>query len=306
MDRLLTLLIFLLTALSRFAKPLSRWGLGVYEQWQPGQPLKLLLVGYNGARNTGSDVRVAAITEQLYDLFGPEEIELTVMTLDEQAVAGYFDADVKLLPFSSLFPLDLYRACSAHHAALLCEGSTLKSTFANALTLFLCEAAGIMARQGKPCVGYGSEVGEMAPFLRRSAARLCRETYFMTRTRASLARLEELGLRGSAGTDTAWCYHRAICASGAEALLRAQGWDGERPLLGVAVIDPFCWPVRSSLWRWVRGHVTGDLSQQYDKWYFFSDSTRRRADYQRYIRELAAGAERSGSGCPLEGAECSE
>ena len=30
-----------------------------------------------------------------------------------------------------------------------------------------------------------------------------------------------------------------------------------------------------------------DLSGQYDKWYFFSDSPQRRRDYRRYIREMA-------------------
>ena len=29
-----------------------------YETWSPGEKLKILLVGYNGMRNTGADVRV--------------------------------------------------------------------------------------------------------------------------------------------------------------------------------------------------------------------------------------------------------
>ena len=107
-------------------------------------------------------------------LFGPDQVQLTVMTLDAQTMDGYFDDDVELLTFSSLFPFDLLRACTTHHAAVLCEGSTLKSTFANALTLFMCEAAGVMSGQGKPCIAYGSEVGEMEPFLARAAAKLCK------------------------------------------------------------------------------------------------------------------------------------
>src|SRR2546428_7352421 len=34
------------------------WMLGAGQPWQPGQPLRLLFAGYNGTRNTGSDVRV--------------------------------------------------------------------------------------------------------------------------------------------------------------------------------------------------------------------------------------------------------
>ena len=36
----------------------SRYALDPGEQWEPGKPLKLLLAGYSGTRNTGADVRV--------------------------------------------------------------------------------------------------------------------------------------------------------------------------------------------------------------------------------------------------------
>jgi len=34
------------------------WMLGLGERWMPREKLKLLFAGYNGTRNTGSDVRV--------------------------------------------------------------------------------------------------------------------------------------------------------------------------------------------------------------------------------------------------------
>lgn len=290
MDRMLCLIIYLLAAASRSSEALSRLGIGSFERWEPGQKLKILLVGYNGARNTGSDVRVVSIARQVKELFGEENIHITVMTMDETTMEGYFDDDVELLRFSSLFPIPLLRACSSHHAVILCEGSTLKSTFANALTLFLCEAAGIMSAQHKPCIAFGSEVGKMEPFLSRAAARLCRDCYFITRTRGSLEALKKLGLKGHAGTDAAWFYDKAIGRDEAERLLKTQGWDGKRPLLGIAAIDPFCWPVRASLRKWIKGSVTGDLSGQYDKWYFFSESPERRASFTRYIDGIAEGA----------------
>ena len=287
MDLVLAFVVFLMAEAARFAgRPAGR---GSYEEWKPGRKRKILLVGYNGARNTGSDVRVAAIAAQIRELFGKDNVHITVMTLDAASLKGYFDEDVELLPFSSLFPLDLLRACCSHHAAILCEGSTLKSTFANALTLFMGEAAGIMKNRKKPCLAYGSEVGEMEPFLERAVKKLCSDTYFITRTEASYRALKRLGLKGHAGTDAAWNYKGAIPQAEAEALLREQGWDGKKPLLGIAVINPFCWPVRASLYKWIKGHLTGDLSGQYDHWYFFSDSPERRAAYKRYIREVAQG-----------------
>lgn len=66
-----------------------------------------------------------------------------------------------------------------------------------------------------------------------------------------------------------------------------QGWDGKRPLLGVAVVHPYCWPVRPSLCRWARAILTGERSLQYDHMFFFSDSEERRMKYRRYLQEMA-------------------
>lgn len=289
MDRLLDLLIRGIVWFARFSKRLARIGIGQYEEWQPGQKIRILLAGYNGARNTGSDARVAAIAKQLKEVFGPQNIELTVMALDPQNLRGYFDADVALYPFGTIFPFALYRACCRSHAAILCEGSTLKSTFANGLSLFLCEAAGIMKSQGKPCVAYGSEIGQMDGFLQKTAKKLCQSTVFITRSAGSQLRLEELGLAGHLGTDTAWTYDGALPAEAIDPQIRAQGWDGQEPLIGIAPIDPFCWPVKASLSRWLKTKLTGDDSGQYDAWYYFSESKARVASFERYLDQIAEG-----------------
>lgn len=290
MDRLLGLLIKLFIFFSGFTKGLSRLGIGTYEEWAPGQRLKLLIVGYNGARNTGADARVIAAVRQIKELFGADNVSMTVLTLSEKALEGYFDEDVEILEFNSIFLKDLYKACSTHHAAVLCEGSTLKSTFADALSLFFCEASGIMARQGKPCIAFGSEVGYMDEALRKFAAKTCRDTYFITRTQESQNILTELKLDGHRGTDTAWLYDGAADSKTVGQLLREQGWDGMKPLLGIAVINPFIWPVRASLRKWIKGRVTGKQEGRYDKWYYYSDSRQRRIDYDRYIGEIAKAA----------------
>ena len=265
--------------------------LGRKRKHKPGTPWKLLLVGYNGARNTGADARVVAMTEQLDSLFG-DDVQMTVMTLDKSTMVGYFPERVKLLQFRSLFFVDLYRACCSHDAAILCEGSTLKSTFANALTMFFCEAAGIMKVQGKPCLAYGSEVGSMEPFLEELAKELCSDVYFINRTEGSQKRLQELGLQGHIGTDTAWTFDCSRSDAWAETELRRRGWDGNKPLLGVAVINPFWWPVRPSITRLIKAVVTGKRDLQFQSWYFFSDSPERRRAFARYLQAVASAVTR--------------
>ena len=297
-------IVRLMVWLAGFAKPLSRLGLCHYEEWQRGQKLKLLLVGYNGARNTGADARVVALVHQLEEALGTDHVELTVMTLDRDNTKGYFPEHVRLFPFTTVFFCSLLRAASESHAAILCEGSTLTTTFAEALSVFYCEAAGIMRRQRKPCIAYGSEVGHLEGWLARLSRDMCRDTYFMARTEASLQNLKALGLKGHVGTDTAWPFLSEGWQSGesdgvagmysqwARRQLQNDGWDGRKPLVGVAVLNPFCWPVRPSLWRWSKAVLTGDHSYQYDKLYFFSDSPGRRRKFLRYLSEMVEAVRR--------------
>lgn len=290
MDKLIEWFVRTLVWLSRWARPLSRIGLVKYATYQPGKPLKLLLVGYNGARNTGADARVVALVEQLTEAFGREEIEMTVMTLNAENVSGYFPDHVRVLPFPTFFCWSLFRAASAHHAAILCEGSTLTHTFADALSMFFCEAAGIMKRQGKPCIAYGSDVTRLQPRLARLSKTMCSDVHFIARSQSALEVLQEMGFTAHLGTDTAWTFCVPEEKDNAREALMRQGWDGRKPLLGVAIINPYCWPVRPSFWRWTKAVLLGQRALQYDKMYFFSDSSERREKYYRYLAQMAEAA----------------
>lgn len=116
------------------------------------------------------------------------------MTLDPDSTAVYFEGKARQIPFSSLFFIQLFEACSKNHIAVLCEGSTFKSKFADALTLYSCEAAGVMRAQGKPCIAYGGEVGAMTPYLERTVRELCSNVFFMARSESSREAAAELGL----------------------------------------------------------------------------------------------------------------
>jgi len=57
-----------------------KWMLGAGHRWEPGQKLKLLFAGYNGTRNTGSDIRVEEMLRQIRHILGDDKAELSVMT----------------------------------------------------------------------------------------------------------------------------------------------------------------------------------------------------------------------------------
>src|SRR6202140_1730082 len=64
------------------------WKFGAGEAWQAGQKLKLLFAGYNGTRNTGSDVRVEEMLRQVRHILGDENVVLSVMTFDPNRSRG--------------------------------------------------------------------------------------------------------------------------------------------------------------------------------------------------------------------------
>ncbi len=289
MDYFINFIVKLFVFISGFAPFLSKIGLldyRCYEKLNNRKELYVLLVGYNGARNTGADVRVSEIAKQLQQHFG-NHIHLSVMTLDKENMRCYFDSSVQLISFNSIFFWKLLKACCANQAVILCEGSTLKSKFANALTLYFCEAAGIMKKQHKPCIAYGSEAGEMDPFLKRTVQKLCADTYFIARTQNSLDLIQQLGLKGHLGTDAAWNFDSSSYEQWAITKLRGSGWDGVSPLLGIAPINPFWWPVKPSLGKWLKSKITGDYSLQFQLWYFFSWSKKRQQQFDDYLNDIA-------------------
>lgn len=237
------------------------------EKWRPGNPLKLLLAGYVGTRNTGADVRVEEMIRQLRSVLGDDNLELTIFTVDPALSSGYFRT-VRQLHLPVLFPKFLFDECPKHHGVLACEGSMFKSKFSNALSVMMAGALGMANAEGKLSVGYGAEAGQMDPPLRDFVSQYCKQSLVICRNQPSRGVLEQLGIRTQGGTDTAWTFEPAPPARGAE-LLRAQGWDGETPVLALCPINPFWWPVKPDLMKAAAHAFGGQYRQEHYKSIYF-------------------------------------
>ena len=181
------------------------WIFGAGEPWKPGEKLKLLCAGYNGCRNTGSDVRVEEILRQLRRVLGAENISLSVMTQNFDLTRGYF-GDARQVHLPDVFPPFLHRAVRESHGVVACEGSMFKSKFANALTTMMIGSLGIASAQNKLSIGYGAEAGAMDPVLQKMCRRYCRDSLVITRNVESQEVLGKLGIATELGTDTAWTF----------------------------------------------------------------------------------------------------
>ena len=281
MDEVLEAWVSLLIEFSRF-----KWMLGAGKPWAPGEKLRLLFAGYNGTRNTGSDVRVEEMLRQVRRILGPENVALSVMTFDPNRSRGYFEgAEQVQLPM--IFPPFLFSEVRKHHGVITCEGSMFKSKFANALTTMAIGSLGIASAENKLSIGYGGEAGAMDPMLEKMCAHYCRRSLIITRNEESQSVLNKLGIPTELGTDTAWTFEPHPTEYGQKALSDA-GWDGRTPVLALCPINPFWWPVRPSLAKWLGRNLVGAHKEShYSSVYFHNSGPSVDAAYAKYLASIA-------------------
>ncbi|MCH7765015.1 MAG: polysaccharide pyruvyl transferase family protein [Acidobacteria bacterium] len=262
------------------------WMLGAGRPWRPGEKLRLLFAGYNGTRNTGSDVRVEEMLRQVRHILGDDKIDLSVMTQNFDFTRGYFGT-ARQVRLPDVFPPFLRREVPRHHGVVACEGSMFKSKFANALTTMMIGSLGMASAQNKLSVGYGAEAGAMDPLLARMCRRYCGQSFIITRNEESQTILSELGVPTELGTDTAWTFEPRAADYG-QKVLREAGWDGSAPVLVLCPINPFWWPVKASVAKYAARALTGAYRQShYRSLYFHRAGPEVDAAYTRYLGALA-------------------
>jgi polysaccharide pyruvyl transferase WcaK-like protein len=268
----------------------ARWMLGGNKPWQPGEKLKLLFAGYNGTRNTGSDVRVEEMLRQIRHILGADRVELSVMSQNFDRSKGYFDG-TRQVHLPDIFPPFLSDEVPRHHGVVACEGSMFKSKFANALTTMMIGSLGIAAVENKLSVGYGAEAGHMDPLVAKMCARYCKNSLVITRNEESRGILSELGVPTQLGTDTAWTFEPKPPEYG-QSVLRQVGWDGKTPLLVVCPINPFEWPVKASVAKYALRSLTGAFKDShYRTVYFHNSGPAADRAYQHYLTSIANAVE---------------
>jgi len=260
------------------------------ERFVPDKPLKLLLSGYCGTRNTGADVRVAEMVRQLTRILGEEAVELSLFTINPELTAGYFRG-VRQLELPTIFPKFLHDECPKHHGVVACEGSMFKSKFSNALSTMMAGSLGLAALEGKLAVGYGGEAGDMDPALEDFVRKQCRDALIICRNEPSQRILEALGIRTEPGTDTAWTFEPAP-PTRAEAILRELGWDGQSPVVAVCPINPFWWPAKPDFMKAAALYTSGQYrDEHYKSIIFHSWSEDAKQRYDTYLDGLSEALE---------------
>jgi polysaccharide pyruvyl transferase WcaK-like protein len=265
------------------------WMFGLGRRWEPGEKLRLLFAGYNGTRNTGSDVRVQEMLRQIRHVLGAGNVDFSVMTQDFNRSRGYF-AGTRQVYLPDVFPPFLFREVRQNHGVIACEGSMFKSKFANALTTMMIGSLGLASAENKLSLAYGGEAGHMDPLIQDMCARYVHDSLVITRNVESQHLLRKLGISTELGTDTAWTFEPHP-PEYARKTLREAGWDEKTPILVLCPIHPYVWPVKASIAKYIARVTTGAYKEsQYRTVYFHQSGAEVDAKYRRYVSAFGKAA----------------
>jgi len=274
------LLVAWVSALIEFRR--FSWMFGIGKRWTPGEKLKLLFAGYNGTRNTGSDVRVQETLRQIRHVLGAENVDFSVMTQNFDRTQGYFDG-TRQVHLPDVYPPFLFREVHANHGVVACEGSMFKSKFANALTTMMIGSLGLASSENKLSVAYAGDAGHMDDLIQGMCARYTGESLVITRSLESQQLLSGLGVPNELGADTAWTFEPRS-PEYARNVLRKAGWDEKTPILVLCPIHPFVWPVRASIAKYMARATTGTYKDsQYRTVYFFESGAEVDRKFNHYV-----------------------
>ncbi|HJS27386.1 MAG TPA: polysaccharide pyruvyl transferase family protein [Actinomycetota bacterium] len=246
---------------------------------------KVLLIGYSGANNTGAEALLQADIEDLRAVLG-EDARLTVPALkDPENLRRYLreGPTLRIVPMPSIFLSATRRLVREHDLVVLVEGSAYMDTWTSALLWYFLWATRCAHREGKPCLAYAVDAGQLRPRNQRLVRRWASTTdLIVTRSKAAAERLKEFGV-------TAPIEWTADNAFNFEPRPHDREWASlwpadRRPAVGIAAVDFFRWPVVIRPW--------GRSEDRYRWPYYFSASPERRRASAELARRYAHLADR--------------
>jgi polysaccharide pyruvyl transferase WcaK-like protein len=245
---------------------------------------RVLIVGYNGANNTGAEALLQADIEDVRAVLGPRA-RITIPTLNEANLRRYVHESpfLKIVPMPTLFFGAIRRLVKESDLVLLAEGSTYMDTWGSPLLWLFLWATHCAAVMGKPSLAYAVDAGSLSPANRRRVRSIASRTgLIVTRNRVAADRLRSVGVTAplESTADNAFTFQ----PQEADRDWPLHDWPRARSgMAGLAMVDFSLWPVVMRPW--------GPRERCY-KWpYFFSSSPERMRSSEMLARGYASLAD---------------
>ena len=250
-------------------------------------PPRVLLVGYNGKNNTGSEARLLSIIDDVRAVFG-EDVDLTVPSLNPENLKRYLkeSATVHLVKIPTIYHLALRRLVKRSDLVLLTEGSCYMDTWGQPLLRAFLWVTRCAKRFGVPIIAYAVDTGHLSASNKERVRKDASKTdLIMTRTKAAADRLISYGVTAplKVTEDTALTMR----LDEADAGLLERLWPEARAgVVGFAPVNFHIWPVVVRPWA---------RKERLYQWpYYFSYSEERKQATEDLARHLASEADRVG------------
>lgn len=246
-----------------------------------GSGSSVLLVGYNGANNTGSEARLLEIIKEVHEVMGTDT-KITVPTLNERNLRRYLkeDRSIRIAPVPSIYFFELRRLVRSHDLIMLVEGSCYMDTWTSALLWAFLGATKYAHSYNKASLAYAVDAGKVS---KANASRIKREAsktgLIITRTEAAAERLRGWGVTApiEVTADTAFTFHLDDTPHD---FIRKIWPEADQGVIGFSVVNFYLWPVvfrpfgrREMCYQWPyyysyskeRGEAAGRLAQLFAK-----------------------------------------
>jgi polysaccharide pyruvyl transferase WcaK-like protein len=241
-------------------------------------PPRVLLVGYNGANNTGAEALLLADLADVRAVFG-EAAHVTVPTLNEGNLRRYLHETpfLRIAGIPPVYVRAFRRLVREHDLILLVEGSSYMDSWTSALLWAYLWVTRCAHAMGKPCLAYAVDAGELRPLNRRLVRREASKTdLIVVRAEAAAERLRAWGVNApiEVTADNALTFQ----PDPADADILYRLWpEAAAPIVGICPVNFHLWPVVVRPW--------GKKDDCYRWPYYFSHSPER----TRAAADLAAG-----------------
>jgi polysaccharide pyruvyl transferase WcaK-like protein len=246
---------------------------------------KVLLVGYNGANNTGAEALLLADIEDVRAVLGPQAV-ITIPSLNPPNLRRYVKEtpNLRIAFMPTIYFPTMRRLVRENDLIMLVEGSTYMDTWSSAMLWVYLWTTRCADDMGKPSLAYAVDAGEIKSALNRRLLRreASKTSLIITRAAAAAERLRSFGVTAptEVTADNAFNFR----PDPADAGLLSRAWPEAGPnVVGMALVDFYQFPVVMKPW--------GPREDCY-KWpYYFSRSPERTRATEALARSYAALAD---------------
>lgn len=247
-------------------------------------PNRVLMMGYNGANNTGAEALLLADIEDVRATVGPN-VQITVPTINPANLRRYLKEgpNLQITPIPTIYVRALRRLVKQSDLIMLVEGSTYMDTWTSAMLwayLWVTHCAHVA---GKPVLAYAVDAGSLKPFNQRLTRHEASQTdLIIARAEAAGERLRSWGVTAPIETtaDNAFTF----CPDPADQGLLERLWpEATGDIAGICPVNFHLWPVVMRPW--------GRAEHCYRWPYYFSHSQERSSAAAELAANYAAFAD---------------